>query len=152
MEWKNIPRPRNPRTIRCDPTHPYFKPRGIPLKDIAGEVDITLEELETIRLSDLEGLSQKEVGEKMNISQSTVSRHLEEVHRKIAKALVLGFAIRIANPVDFLHCDHCGHTWRFHEEKELSQVCENCKSSDFHTHIHTNSGYHIKTSLKGEPR
>ena len=112
MKKLKIQRGRTPRTIRCDPTHTYFKPRGIPLSEIAGEVAITLEELETIRLSDLEGLPQKKVGEKMNISQSSVSRHLEEAHRKIAKALVLGFAIQIKNPVDFYHCDECGHTWR----------------------------------------
>ncbi len=39
MELKIIPRPKNPRTIRCDPKQTYFKPRGIPLQDIAGEVD-----------------------------------------------------------------------------------------------------------------
>ena len=131
-----IPRPRNPRKIRCDPTYPYFKPRGIPLKDLAGEVAITLEELETIRLSDFEGLPQKEVGEKMNISQSSVSRHLEEAHRKIAKALVLGLAIQIKNPIDFYHCDECGHTWRIEEGINSIDSCENCNSSDFHTHIH----------------
>ncbi|MHA1542328.1 MAG: DUF134 domain-containing protein [Candidatus Hodarchaeales archaeon] len=139
MEWKQLPRPRNPRTIRCDPTHTYFKPRGIPLKDIAGEVEITLEELETIRLSDMEGLSQTVVGKKMNISQSTVSRHLEEAHKKIAKALVIGFAIRIDNPVDFYHCDKCGHTWRIIEEINSVDSCENCNSSDFHTHIHSSA-------------
>ncbi len=143
-----MPRPRNPRPIRCDPTHTYFKPRGIPLKDIPGKVDITLEEIETIRLSDLEGLSQTEVGEKMNISQSTVSRHLEEVHRKIAKALVLGFAIRITNPVDFFHCVQCGHTWRVVEDINTVQQCENCESSEFHTHVHSDIGYQIQTSLE----
>jgi len=145
-----IPRPRNPRIIRCDPIHSYFKPRGIPLKDIPGKVDITLEELETIRLSDLEGLSQKEVGERMKISQSTVSRHLEEVHRKIAKALVLGFAIRIANPVDFYHCDQCGHTWRLREDMTAIQQCKNCESTEFHIHVHSNSGYQIQISLNDE--
>jgi predicted DNA-binding protein (UPF0251 family) len=106
------------------------------LKDLAGEVAITLEELETIRLSDLEGLSQKEVGEKMNISQSSVSRHLEDAHRKIAKALVLGLAIQIKNPIDFYHCDGCGHTWRIEGEANSIDSCEKCNSPDFHTHIH----------------
>ncbi|WP_455139267.1 DUF134 domain-containing protein [Candidatus Hodarchaeum mangrovi] len=125
--------------MKCDPEHPYFKPRGIPLKDIAGVVSITLEELEAIRLSDMEGLSQEEAGKEMGISQSSVSRHLEEAHRKIAKALVLGFAIRIANQVDFFHCDKCGHTWKF-EESSSVQDCERCKSTDIHIHIHSDSG------------
>ena len=105
------------------------------MKDISGEVDITLEELETIRLTDLEGKKQVEVAEEMNISQSTVSRHLEEAHRKIAKALVLGFAIRISNPVNFYHCDNCGHTWRFPKDQLAVQHCENCDSKDFHAHV-----------------
>ncbi|UCE15206.1 MAG: DUF134 domain-containing protein [Candidatus Heimdallarchaeota archaeon] len=134
-----MPRPRISRTIQCDPTHPYFKPRGIPLKDLPGEVEITLEELETMRLSDLEGLSQKEVGNEMKISQSTVSRHLEEAHRKIAKALVLGYAVRIANPVDFYHCDSCGHTWRFRDDQDDLEKCEKCHSPKFHLHEHTYS-------------
>jgi predicted DNA-binding protein (UPF0251 family) len=134
---KTIPRPRNPRIIRCDPTYLYFKPLGIPLKDLAGEVAITLEELETIRLSDLEGLPQKEVGEKMNISQSSVSRHLEDAHHKIAKAIVLGLAIQIKNPVDFHHCNDCGHTWRISNDNNSEDSCENCNSSDYHTHIHS---------------
>jgi predicted DNA-binding protein (UPF0251 family) len=129
-----LPRPRSSRKIRCDPTHSYFKPRGIPLQDIAGEVDITLEELEAMRLYDLEGEPQTIVGEKMGISQSSVSRHLDKAHKKIAKALVLGLAIKISNPFDFFHCDECGHTWR----KESGQ-CENCQSTKFHSHIHSSS-------------
>ncbi len=135
-----IPRGRNPRTIRCDPEHTYFKPRGIPLSEIAGEVAVTLEELEAIRLTDLEGLSQQEAGEKMNISQSTISRHLEEAHRKIAKALLLGFAIRIANSADFFHCDQCGHTWQLPEDLGTVQQCEKCGSTEFHLHGHSNDG------------
>jgi len=129
--------------------HPYFKPRGIPLKNIAGVVEITLEELEAIRLSDLEGLSQEEAGKEMGISQSTVSRHLEEAHRKIAKALVLGFAIRITNPVDFFHCDQCGHTWKF-EDPTTVQQCESCKSTDIHIHVHSDTGSPKQTSPKNE--
>ncbi|MFX0183291.1 MAG: DUF134 domain-containing protein [Candidatus Hodarchaeota archaeon] len=141
MELKIIPRGRNPRIIRCDPKHLYFKPRGIPLKDILGEVAITLEELEAIRLTDMEGLSQKEAGEKMGISQSTVSRHLDEAHHKVAKALVLGFAIRISNPADFFHCDSCGHTWRLPDDTTIVQQCDKCNSTDFHAHIHSESSY-----------
>ena len=111
-----IPRNKNPRKIRCDLVHTYFKPRGVPLSEITGEEALTFEELEAIRLTDLEGLTQQEAGEQMNISQSTISRDLERAHHKIAKALVLGFAIRIANPADFFHCDNCGHTWQLPED------------------------------------
>lgn len=138
MEWIIIPRGKNPRTIRCDPTHTYFKPRGIPLSEIADEVVVTLEELEAIRLTDLESLSQQEAGKKMNISQSTISRHLEEARQKIAKALLLGLAIRIANPADFFHCIQCGHTWSIPEDIRTVKQCEKCESADFHLHNHSN--------------
>jgi predicted DNA-binding protein (UPF0251 family) len=110
------------------------------MSEIKGEVAVTLEELETIRLTDLEGLSQQEAGEKMNISQSTISRHLEEVHQKIAKALVLGLAIRIANPADFFHCDQCGHTWSIPEDLSTVKQCEKCGLTEFHLHSHSDDG------------
>ena len=130
-----MPRSKTQRKIRCDLAYTYFKPRGVPLSDISGEVTLTFEELEAIRLTDLEGLTQHEAGEKMNISQSTISRDLEVAHHKIAKALVLGLAIRIANPSDFLHCEQCGHTWLLPEDLSTVQSCDKCGSSDFHSHV-----------------
>lgn len=138
LEWIKVPRERNPRIIRCDPTYTYFKPRGIPLTEIKQEVSITLEELETLRLTELEGHSQKEAGEKMAISQSTISRHLDSAHRKISRALLLGYAIRIENPFDFYHCDQCGHTWRTIESTDDVIKCESCGSMSFHFHSSQN--------------
>ena len=132
-----MPRSRSPRTIRCDPTHTYFKPRGIPLSEITEEVRITLEELETLRLTSLEGLSQGETGKLMEVSQSTISRHLDDVYRKIAKALVSGLAIRIENTTEVFHCDECGNTWSFLSNSTKLSVCGNCGSNKFH--IHTQS-------------
>ncbi|MHA1994157.1 MAG: DUF134 domain-containing protein [Candidatus Hodarchaeales archaeon] len=129
-----IPRGRNPRTIRCDPTHTYFKPRGIPLSEITEEVLITLEELETLRLTSLEGLSQGEAGTLMEVSQSTISRHLDDIHRKLAKALVHGLAIRIENTTELFHCDECGYSWNLTTGNVKVSTCENCGSNKFHTH------------------
>ncbi|MFX0151362.1 MAG: DUF134 domain-containing protein [Candidatus Hodarchaeota archaeon] len=136
LELNIIERGRNPRTIRCDPIYSYFKPRGVSLSEVEGEVAITLEELEAIRLTDMEGLTQKVAGKKMSISQSTISRHIEKAHRKIAKALVHGFAIRISNPADFFHCDSCNHTWPFPEDLISVKRCVKCGSTDFHPHVH----------------
>ncbi|MFX0183289.1 MAG: DUF134 domain-containing protein [Candidatus Hodarchaeota archaeon] len=139
MEMKVIPRGEIPRTIRCDPAYTYFKPRSVPLSEIEDEIAITLEELEALRLTDMEGLSQKEAGKKMGISQSTVSRHLDIAHHKLAKVLVHGLAIRIANAADFFHCDSCGHTWLIPEDLTSVQQCEKCGSSKFHPHVHSNN-------------
>lgn len=59
------------------------------------EVNLTYEEIEAIRLSDLEGIPQKEAAERMNISQSTVHRVLVSGRKKVADALFNGKAIQI---------------------------------------------------------
>ncbi len=104
------------------------------MSEITEEVIITLEELETLRLTSLEGLSQGEAGKLMEVSQSTISRHLDDVHRKIANALVNGLAIRIENTTEVFHCDECGNIWSFPENKAKTSVCEKCGSNKFHIH------------------
>ena len=87
-------RPPKMRTIRALPGAVYFKPRGIPLR-VLSEVVIGLDELEAMRLADLEGLSHEETGQRMNVSRQTVGRILEEARRKVADALVNGKAMRL---------------------------------------------------------
>ncbi|MCD6248679.1 MAG: DUF134 domain-containing protein [Hadesarchaea archaeon] len=59
------------------------------------EVVLTVDEFESVRLKDLEGLSQEEGAKQMGISQPTFHRILVSARRKIADALVNGKAIRI---------------------------------------------------------
>ncbi len=87
-------RPIKPRRILFNPNVTYFKPRAIPLS-VLEEVDLRVDELEAIRLCDLEGLNQTKAAKKMRISQSTLGRILNSAHKKIAQALVKGKAIRI---------------------------------------------------------
>lgn len=87
-------RPRKCRFVNAEPGVVYFKPRGVPLMELE-EVELAVEELEAVRLSDLTGLGQKTVAKKMGISQPTLHRLLSSARRKIADALVNGRAIRI---------------------------------------------------------
>jgi len=87
-------RPIKKRLIRFDPNVTYFKPRAVPLS-ILKEVDLTMDELEAIRLCDLKDLDQIKSAKKMKISQSTLQRILFSAHQKIAEALIKGKAIRI---------------------------------------------------------
>ena len=89
-----MPRPRNCRRIGCMPQANYFKPRGIPLSALQ-HIKLTYDELEAIRLADLEGLYQEKAAEKMNISRQTFGRIIESAHKKIADALVNGKALSI---------------------------------------------------------
>jgi predicted DNA-binding protein (UPF0251 family) len=88
-------RPIKRRLVRFNPNVTYFKPRAVPLS-ILEEVDLTIDELEAIRLCDLKDLDQIEAAKKMEISQSTLQRILASARQKIAEALIEGKAIRIS--------------------------------------------------------
>jgi predicted DNA-binding protein (UPF0251 family) len=93
-----MPRPFKPRAVRHEPTAVYFKPAGIPMRDLE-EVGLGRDELEAIRLADLEGLSQEDVGQMMKVSRATVGRILAGAHGKVARALVDGCSIRVEGGV-----------------------------------------------------
>jgi len=87
-------RPIKPRRVLFDPDVVYFKPRAVPLSMLE-EVDLNVDELETLRLCDLNDLEQKEAAKKMKISQSTLQRILTSARKKVAGALIEGKAIKI---------------------------------------------------------
>jgi len=87
-------RPLKPRRVFFDPKAVYFKPRAIPLSMLE-EVELGVDELEALRLCDLENWEQKKAAKKMGISQSTLQRILTSARKKIAEALIKGKAIRI---------------------------------------------------------
>ena len=91
---KRMPKPKKPRKVSFIPTTTYFKPQGVPLSSIE-EVNLTLDELEAVRLVDLEGLEQIGAAEKMKISQSTFQRILTSARKKVSESLVEGKAIKI---------------------------------------------------------
>ncbi|MBT4824374.1 DUF134 domain-containing protein [Candidatus Woesearchaeota archaeon] len=87
-------RPRKIKYIHSEPDVTYFKPRAVPLSELE-EIEITLDELETLRLSNLENLNQIDAASKMKIHQSTFQRTLTRAREKITDALVNGKAIKI---------------------------------------------------------
>ncbi len=89
-----MPRPRNFRRICQKPAANYYKPRGIPLS-VLQHINLTFDELEAIRLADLEGMYQEKAAQEMNISRQTFGRIIESAHKKIAEALVNGKALSI---------------------------------------------------------
>lgn len=91
-----MPRPRCPRTIQFNPRVNYFKPKGIPLKELK-IITLTLEEAEAIRLKYIESLDQEACAQKMDTSQSTFQRILTSANTKIADALINGKALEILN-------------------------------------------------------
>ena len=89
-------RPVKPRCLGCAPAADYFKPVGIPLRDLE-EVALALDELEALRGVDLDGLHQVEVAARMGVSRQTVGNLLARAHRKVADALLNGKALRVSS-------------------------------------------------------
>jgi len=89
-----MPRPRLCRKIEFNPEITYFKPQGIPMRNLE-IVELTTEELEAYRLRHISDLDQQAAAEKMNTSTSTYQRILNSVNKKIADALINGKAIKI---------------------------------------------------------
>lgn len=87
-------RPKKTRWISCSAAERCFRPAGKPAKDLEGVV-LSLDEIEAIRLVDLESLKQEEAASRMKVHRSTVSRILGSAHKKIGDALVHLKAIRV---------------------------------------------------------
>ncbi|MCI5144155.1 MAG: DUF134 domain-containing protein [Candidatus Electrothrix sp. AR3] len=86
------PRPRKNRCCEGKFSGHVFKPNGIPLCNVK-QISLFRDELEALRLCDLEGLFQEQAGERMEISRGTVQRLLTSARRKTAEALVSGAAL-----------------------------------------------------------
>lgn len=89
-----MPRPRLFRRISFNPDVTYFKPLGVPMRELE-IIELTVEEVEAYRLRHLSNLEQKEAAKKMDTSTSTYQRILYSAYEKIADALIKGKAIKI---------------------------------------------------------
>ncbi|RLG14722.1 MAG: hypothetical protein DRN66_01270 [Candidatus Nanohalarchaeota archaeon] len=89
-----MPRPRRCRYIRQRPGITYFKPTGVPMRNLEDSV-LSIDEFEAIRLKDLLCHEQGKCAKEMNISQPTFCRLIIAARKKVADAIVFGKAIRI---------------------------------------------------------
>lgn len=96
-------RPRKSRIVRQSPSVRFFKPRGVPLCDLA-VVPLKDEEWEAIRLCDYEGLDQGAAARQMGVSRPTFSRVLASARAQLAKALAEGAALAIGGGDFCLQC------------------------------------------------
>ena len=106
-----------PRTSKCRrvcalPPNAVFTPEHTP----CAYVVLTVEQVESLRLCDLEGFDQDKAAEQMQVSRGTLQRILYGARRQIADALVHGKGIRIEGGHYQLHrpgcacpsgCRHC---------------------------------------------
>ena len=118
-----------PTVLKFGPTNP---------KKSSGENRLKLEELEAIRLKDLEGLEQAECATQMEVSRPTFQRILLSAREKIADSLVNGKSIQIegghfTRNICPVRCLDCGREWReslenIEKDPADEQECPKCHS------------------------
>ncbi len=132
-------RPVKWRRIEHIPSVPFFIPSETDSGDMA-ENTLKLEELEAIRLRDLEGLEQSECAEKMEISRPTFQRILISAREKVADSLVNSKVIRVeggnfTRQICPVTCNNCGKEWEESYENLMSgkddvYMCPTCGSKN----------------------
>lgn len=130
-----MPRPHKCRTIYGEPIAQAFKPAGMPGRALE-TVELRLDEVETLRLADLEGLYQEQAAQHMGISRQTFGRLLEQAHRKVADALLhgkmlvfTGGNVSRVGPRLFV-CRNCGHRFEVPFGQDRPTQCPACAGAD----------------------
>jgi len=134
-----LARPTKWRKIENIPTIPYFIPSDKDLPEVDKNI-LKLEELEAIRLKDLEGMEQEECAAKMEVSRPTFQRILISAREKIADSLINGKSILIEGGNFTLNicpvkCSNCGKEWMESYEnleaiKSGEYTCPDCGSHE----------------------
>lgn len=105
-----MPRPRKWRKVCCLPDSNRFGPLDSQFQEDC-YIIMTVDEYETIRLIDLEGLSQEECSIQMNVARTTIQGIYSDARKKIAESLVNGKVLRIEGG-DYKLCEgdekYCG--------------------------------------------
>jgi predicted DNA-binding protein (UPF0251 family) len=89
-----MPRPEKFRWVSHPPGVSFFKPHGVPLRTLE-QVCLGMDELEALRLADLENLNQEDAARQMNVSRATFGRIVARARQKTSDALVHGKSILI---------------------------------------------------------
>jgi len=85
---------RGRRWVDQIPETTHYRPNGLP-QEHCNTIILTIEELEALRLVDLEDLTQEEAAAMMGVSRKTLWNDLQRARKKVVNALVNGYAIRI---------------------------------------------------------
>ena len=93
-----MPRPIKHRKCRHFEGDRVFKPRSIPMPDLQ-VLTLEVDELEALRLCDLEGLHQSLAGERMGVSRGTVQRLVKSGRETLVRAVVENAALVIGGGV-----------------------------------------------------
>jgi len=108
-----IGRPKKYRIVEYLLKPTKFKPN----RKINGYVELTIDELEAIRLADVENMYQENAARVMDVSRQTFGRIIKSAHTKIADAIINTKELRIGKNekcrnVKLIKCASCGKIWR----------------------------------------
>lgn len=87
-----MPRPPKPRNICEMPKYSVFGPKGVKMNKL-NKIEMSIDELETIKLLDYSGLNQEEAAKQMNVARTTVQRIYEIARKKVSQCLIDGSVI-----------------------------------------------------------
>ena len=114
-----------PRPVKCSRVCDYpISQDFIPQGELVGHepVNMTVDEYETIRLMDLEGLSQEQCAELMEVGRTTVQKVYENARKKLALMLTQSRPLHIGGG-EYRLCDGrgCGHGYDDCYKKRLRE-------------------------------
>lgn len=129
-----MPRPPIERSVAGVPRITLFKPAGVPARELE-QLQLGVDELEAIRLVDLEGLTHEQAAEAMGVSRQTVGRVLERGRARVAEALVGGKAILIGGgqyrvEPHRMRCFVCQSRWVDAAGEDPAVRCPDCGATD----------------------
>ena len=113
-----MPRPTKWRKVCYMPDNTVFGPMDN--KTGLEPINMTVDEYETIRLIDLEGMTQEECAERMTVARTTVQRIYTIARQKLAKSLVNGNVLLIE-----------GGEYKLCTDAERKNGCGNCRKGRY---------------------
>ncbi|WP_099466759.1 DUF134 domain-containing protein [Konateibacter massiliensis] len=126
-----MPRPRKWRRVCSMPRCTNFSPENSQNSDI---VRMTIDEYETIRLIDLEGLTQEQCATQMDVARTTAQAIYANARKKLAECIVNGLSLVIEGG-EYHVCEHqdgcCGQGCRHRRcNRQCPQETENIGGND----------------------
>lgn len=112
-----MPRPRKGKKVCCLPEINLYGPLKLQ-RETNKCILMSVEEYETIRLIDLEKLTQEECGERMQVARTTIQKIYTDAREKVAESLVNGCILKIE-----------GGDYQLYSEIEKPMGCGSCRRS-----------------------
>jgi len=132
-------RPPKKRYVKHRLSFKEFGPLDIEVNvyDDSKVVSLTVDQLEAMRLADLEGMSHNDAADFMKVSRQTFGRIIEQARQIVTLALINGKVLKIEcdSNIEFLDrevkCIECGCEWMLSGPKSNDIVkCSSCGSPE----------------------